>query len=163
MRAKLAFLALGAVFLATSGAHADDYFGGEENGRVVYRIDGSRTKRQRVIIGALAGGAVAFGGIGLLFHLDSRSASNEVSAVGDHTGRTYTQALDDERSRAVRSRKLAIAGYAVGGALVIGTAIALVLTEPDAELIRVDDQPQPSPVSVAPLPGGAVVGGTWSF
>jgi hypothetical protein len=162
MRAKVALLALAGVLFATGGAHADDYFGSDD-GRVVYRLDKSRTKQQRLVIAGLAGGAVVFGGIGLLFHLDSRSASDRITEVGEHSGRTYTPEIDDQRSDALRSRNLAIAGYTIGGALVIASVVALLITEPGAELVTVGNEQQPSPVSIVPLPGGAVVGGTWSF
>jgi hypothetical protein len=162
MRAKVLLLALAGVLAATGVARADDYFGGDD-GRVVYRIDKDRSKNERLAIAGLAGGAVLFGGIGLLFHLDSRSASNEVSAVGSHTGRTYTPAVDDTRSGALQSRNLAIVGYSIGGALLVSSVVALLLTEPGAELVTVGTEPQPSPVSITPLPGGAAIGGTWSF
>lgn len=163
MRAKVLLLALAGVLAAPGGARADDYFGGEDDGRVVYRIDKDRSKNERLVIAGLAGGAVLFGGIGLLFHLDSRSASNEVSAVGDHTGRAYTAELEDTRSDALRSRNLAIVSYSIGGALVVSSVVALLLTEPGAELVTVGTEAQPAPLSITPLPGGAAVGGTWSF
>lgn len=153
-------------------AHADsnDYFGQDApDEHVSFQVDKSRTKKQKIVIASLLGGTALFGGIGLLFHLDSRSASDEVGAVGTHTGLTYTPDLDDTRDRAYSSRTFAIVGYGIGGAFAIATVVALIMTQPGSERYTVGQEeekkvpPVVSRVTVAPTDGGAFVGGTWSF
>jgi hypothetical protein len=160
------------LFVAFPSAHADsnDYFGKDApDEHISFQVDKSRTKKQKIVIASLAAGAVVFGGTGLLFHLDSRSAANEVGAVGLHTGMTYTPELDDTRSRAYSSRTFAIVGYSVGGAFVVATVVALIVTQPGSERYTVgsdEDESSPPVVSgltVVPAVGGAYVGGTWSF
>jgi hypothetical protein len=151
-------------------ASAQDYFGDDApDDKIQFRTDIPRTTEQRIVIASLFGGAALFGGLGLLFHLDSRSKSDEVSAAGEHTGLIYDPSLEDTRKGALRSRTLAIVGYSLGGALVIAGAVALYLTEPGTRVVTVGeekDEPKPAnpvPVSIVPIEGGAMVGGSWSF
>jgi hypothetical protein len=121
----------------------------------------SRPRRQTIWLASLAGGAVAIGGVGVLFHLDSRDKSDQVSAhSGERTGRVYTPEVDDVRRGALRSRKIAIGAYAFGGALLVGTAIAFMVTDPGDELVRVDGGPRPV---VVPVSGGAMLGAQGRF
>ena len=144
-----------------------DYFGEDApEDQITFRKYKERSNRQRLIIGALFGGAALFGGVGLYFNFDARSKSDEVSVVGNHTGLTYTQDLEDTRTGALRSRNVAIASYSVGGLFLIGAIVAFYLTDPGSEVVSVGDEEPPGPtvpVTVAPIPGGAVVGGTWRF
>jgi hypothetical protein len=148
-------------------AGAQDYFqqGGSE--ALTFKVDRERTMRQKVVIGSLFGGSVLFGGVGLLFHIDSKHKSDQVSTdAGHHTGQVYTQELDDTRHAAVRSRNIAIASYAVGGGLLIGTFIAYLLTDPGQETIRVGTEAaggSGARLLVAPTERGALVGGSWRF
>jgi hypothetical protein len=153
-------------------AHADsnDYFGQDApDEHVSFQVDKSRTKKQKIVIASLLAGTVVFGGVGLLFHLDSRSASNDVGAIGSHTGLTYTPELEDTRERALSSRTFAIVGYSLGGAFAIATVVTLIMTQPGSERYTVgrDEEDRVPPVegglTVAPTVGGAYVGGTWSF
>jgi hypothetical protein len=151
-----------ALVASPARAETDPSAGDVPDGDVQFQLERSRTKKQRVVILSLLGGAAVFGGVGLLFHLDSRSASDEVSAVGAHTGRVYDAALDDTRNRALRSRNLAIAGYAVGGAALVGALVAVIITEPGTEVFTVGTEAA-TPVSLAPRPGGFVVEKAWRF
>jgi hypothetical protein len=166
----LILAALLAVAAPTAARAQTDYFGGDAPPEdITFRTDKSRTTRQRILIAGLFGGAAVMGGVGLGFHLDSRSKSDQVSAVGDHTGRIYTPEVDDTRRAALRSRTLAIVGYGAGGALLVAGVIAYFVTEPGTRVVTVgkhkQDQPPPPPVpvSVAPLPGGAMAAAAWSF
>ena len=171
MPGRILLLAALAVAAAPSAAHAQDYFGGDAPPEeITYRTDKPRTRNQRILLVSLFGGAAVFGGAGLAFHLDSRSKSDAVSAVGDHTGRVYTDELDATRRGALRSRTLAIVGYGAGAACLTAAVIAFFVTEPDTEVVTMgkdkNKPPTPTPtvpMSVTPLPGGALVGTAWTF
>jgi len=154
-------------FNASANADQPDYFGKKSvPQKVSFRQAKPRTRRQHIIIASLFGGALAFGGIGLYFHLDSRDASNTLSIAGGEPIRTYDRAADSLRDRAFRSRTLAIVGYSIGGAFIAATIAAMSMTQPGDEIISIDDEPAPKntvPVSVVPVRGGAVVGKAWSF
>jgi hypothetical protein len=87
--------------------------------------------------------------------------------AGRHTGRIYTDELDDTRRAALRSRNLAIASYAVGGGLLIGTFIAYLVTDPGEEVVHVGTEADAGGAAAhllfEPTDDGAVVGGAWSF
>ncbi len=162
--------ALGALLLFfawSAPAGAQDYFqqGGSE--ALTFQVDRERTTRQKVVIGSLFGGSVLFGGVGLLFHIDSKHKSDEVSTdAGHHTGHIYTEELDDTRRAAIRSRNFAIASYALGGGLLVGTLVAYLLTDPGQETIRVGTEAADGSgarLLVAPTDSGALVGGSWRF
>jgi hypothetical protein len=160
-----------AVAAAPTRAHAQDYFGGDTPPEeITFRTDKPRSRGQRILLASLFGGAALAGGIGLVFHLDSRSKSNQVSAVGDHTGRVYDEEVDATRRGALRSRTAAIVGYGVGGAALIAGVIAWFVTEPGTEVVTAgkdkDTKPPPPtapPVSLAPLPGGVLASAGWTF
>lgn len=153
---------------APLAAQADDtdYFGKDRpKDELTYRVDRSRTKKQRVVIASLLGGSLVFAGLGLYFHLDSRDKADELSAAGSHTGQVWTQEREDTRNSGRTSGRLAIGGYVLGGALMIAAGVALVMTQPGSELVKVDDSAtKPAvPVSIAPVRGGAIVGKGWVF
>ena len=163
--------ALAFALAAATPAHAQDYFGAAAE-PMTFEVDKPRTKQAKILIGSLFAGAVVFAGGGLLFHLHARNAADEVSTRTDHhTGKVYTDELDATRRDAVRSGKLAGAGYAIGGGFLVGTFVAYLLTDPGTETIRVGEEeeapaPAPSgrpPVEAAAAPGGGVVGAAWSF
>jgi hypothetical protein len=170
-RMRLIALIVGLVVVVSAvPAHADnDYFKDDSaNQEVTFQVDRARTSRQRLLIGSLFAGAALCAGGGLYFHLDSRAKTNDVEAVDQHTGRIYTEEVADTRSQAFSSRRWAIAGYGVGGLLVVGAVVAFALTDPGKERITVGkDSPEPPapviPVSVLMVRGGAMVGGAWSF
>lgn len=155
-------VAAGVVAPAAARADQTDYFGEDApSDEITFQVEQSRTRKQRILVGGLFGGALAFGGIGLLFHLDSDEKSDSISAVGKFTGRTYDREVEDTRIDALRSRRLAITGYTFGGAMLIGTAVALFLTKPDSEVVTVGDGGES--VSVAPMRGGFAVSKGWRF
>lgn len=126
-----------------------------------FEVDKERTTRQRVLIGSLLGGALAASGIGLLFHVDSRDKSDQVSASGPHTGRIYTRSVDDTRRAALRSRNVAIGAYGVAGGLVIASLVVFLVTDPGTETIVLGER-LPA-IGVEPVAGGALVAGGWTF
>ncbi len=124
---------------------------------IVIDIPGERSRNNKLVLGALTTLAAAAGGIGLYYHLDSRSASNEISA-DVFTGFAWSDRHEGIAQRAERSKTRAAIGYSVGGAFLTAAIVYLFVTEPKTEQMII--QPQ---ASVQPTAGGAVVGGVWSF
>lgn len=127
---------------------------------IVIETPGERTKENKLLLGGLAGAGSLIGGLGLYFHLDSRSAANEVSAK-ETTGKAWTADRQAFADQADRSGTRAIIAYSIGGALLISAAVALIVTEPPTE--RTVIRPRSASPTIAPLEGGAVLGGVWSF
>lgn len=177
MKRLVSAMVVAALLAPAASASAGDYFGQDApSHEISYRVDNPRTTRQRIVLGALFGGAALASGIGLAFHLDSRSKSNDVTETGELSGRTYDPAVDATRRGALRSRTRAIVAYGIGGALAAAGVVALILTDPGSHEVKVGKKKQESvppptvPVSlldVQPvlLRGGAGVQlrGTWSF
>ncbi|NVB80818.1 MAG: hypothetical protein HOV81_20645 [Kofleriaceae bacterium] len=129
--------------------------------RVADIVVTSRPDRPRTTVIGLAAGAgvgVILGGIGLYYHLDSRDASNQLNSHRA-TGEVWSADKQDAYDRAHSSATRAGVFYGVGGAVLIGTLVALILTEPKEETTII----RPHTALVAPTQGGAVVGGMWSF
>jgi hypothetical protein len=122
---------------------------------IVVEVPGERTRNQKIVLGSVAALGVLFGGIAFKYHLDSRDAADAVSA-DVFTGRPWSPALQAEVDRAADARGVATIGYSIGGALLLGVAVAWIVTEPKAtrEVMRPH-------LSLAN--GGASVGGTWSW
>jgi hypothetical protein len=127
---------------------------------IVVEIPGERSLPTKLAVGGIAAGGVLAGVVGLYFHLDSRSAVDNVDA-GRFVGKPWTQDQVDQVDRAARSRTRAAIGYGVGGALVIGAVIAFIVTDPKSET-SVIHTTRATPI-VSPVPDGAVVGGAWRF
>ena len=102
-----------------------------------------------------AGSGLVLSGVGVYFHLDSKSATDE---VGTHkfTGEPWSPALQDSYERANRSAVVAGVFYGLGGAALVATAIAYMVTEPKAETHVIRPH-------VAVGNHSAVIGGGWSF
>jgi hypothetical protein len=143
-----------ALVAAQAPAHAD-------KDEIVIEIPGERSTENKILLGSLAGAGLVLGALGAYWHLDSRSASDEVSA-DSFTGRAWTaedRALFDQ---AERSRGRAIIAYTAGGALLIGAAVLYIVTEPKSERAVIRPHGRGSP-SVTATDGGAILGGMWSF
>jgi len=127
---------------------------------IVIETPGERSTSTKAALGGIFAASLLFGGIGVYWHLDSRSASRDVSA-SKFTGKAWTAddiALADQ---ADRSKTRATIAYGIGGAVLIGAAIAFIVTDPPSETVRIT--PTRGTPTVAPIPGGAVLGGMWSF
>lgn len=124
---------------------------------IVIEVPGARSPMNKLALAATLGAGLVASGIGVYFHLDSRSASDDVEAV-QFEGEAWTQEEVDLVARAERSRGRAVIGYAVGGALVIGAITAFIVTAPKAEraVIRTG-------ASASLIPGGAMAVRTWRF
>jgi hypothetical protein len=92
--------------------------------------------------------------------MSSRSDSDKVSA-SKFTGRAWTpenQALADS---AERSRTRAAVFYGIGTVLVGAAIVGLIATDPKTE--RHVIRPHVSSFGIAPVPGGAIAGGGWTW
>ena len=128
---------------------------------ITFETPGERTTSNIVTAAGVAGAGVVVGAIGLYFHLDSRSASDDVAADGP-TGTPWTTERADLVDQADRSRTRAIIGYSIGGALLVGAIAYWIATDPPSETVVIRPRPAVQPV-IAPTPGGATLGGVWSF
>lgn len=150
-------LAAGALVAALAlPARADDYFSQEEE--ITFEIDRSRSRGERITVASLLGGAVVAGGVGVLFTLDAADKADEVSATGKHSGLVYTPEREETRRDAIRSRRFAIAGYAVGGGLLVAGITAFILTDPGTETMLVSSR-----TALVPTDGGFFAARSWSF
>lgn len=172
MARPLAALALLLASLSWAGparAQQQNYFQQGRSDSLSFTVDRERNTRQRILIASLFGSSVLFGGVGLLFHIDSKDKSDEVSTdAGRHSGRVYTEDLDDTRRAALRSRTFAIASYSISGGFLIGTLVAYLLTDPGQETVHVGTEAMGAGgararLLVEPTDGGALVGGAWRF
>jgi hypothetical protein len=154
--------ALAGSLVAAAPAEADpmpDYFARGVDGRAA---PVERSHRAWAIVGGLAGAALIVGGVGLAFHLDSRSAANQLGASLP-TGEPWDAAHQAVADRAVSSGHKAEALYALGGASMIGAFVVFVLSEHHgADGAVIAGGPARGPL-IVPTAGGAVVGGGWSF
>lgn len=122
---------------------------------IVVTSTGERSAKNIAILASVAGAAALIGGLGVYYNLDSKSAADEVSAhrllsvpwTSDRQA-TYDRAHDS----AVKAEIF----YGVGGALLIGAVVGLIVTQPKTETTVIHPH-------VAVGPGGAVLGGSWSF
>jgi hypothetical protein len=122
-----------------------------------------RSKTNLITMGALGAGGVILGAVGLYFHLDARSASDEVAANG-FTGQPWSADKQATYDRAESSSTKAGVFYGLGGALLLATAITYIITEPSPETMVIHPHTDPKPTAViAPTKGGALVGGAWRF
>ena len=122
-----------------------------------------RSKQNVYMLGGLAIGGALVGALGLYFHMDSRSATDDVAA-NKFLNVPWSAAHQDTYDRARSSSITAGVLYGVGGGLLLATAILYIATEPKPETITIQPRANPKPTAlVAPTPGGAVVGGAWRF
>ena len=136
-----------------------DYFQ-KGGGGVLVRKDRSRTRRQKLLIYGLAGGAALFGGLGAYFHYDSKSIADELSADSDQHQR-WSPELQDKYDRGQLDGKLAIAGYAISAGLIAATIVVVIKTDPGTELETIGPGGAKPVADV--VPGGATVGASWSW
>ncbi|HUJ62128.1 MAG TPA: hypothetical protein VLX92_26660 [Kofleriaceae bacterium] len=127
---------------------------------IVITTEGERSTRNIAVLASIAGAGALLGGVGLYFHLDARSAADQVSA-DQPTGQPWTPADQTAYDRAHSSSVKAAVFYSLGGAALIGAVVGLIVTAPSSETTVI--HPHRGTATFAPAPGGAVVGGVWSF
>lgn len=125
---------------------------------IVIDVPGVRPTTTKIVLGSLIAASAISGIVGLYFHLDSRSAANEVSE-SVFNGKTWTPEREQRFDDGERSKSRAAVGYAIGGAFVIGAIVTLIATEPSSERAVI----RPRHAGVVPVPGGAIAGAGWSF
>jgi len=131
---------------------------------IVIESQPDRSTTNVAVLASLAGAGVLLGGVGLYFHLDSRSASDDVGA-NKPTNLPWTAADQRTYDRAHSSALAAGILYGLGGGLLVTAIVGLIVTEPKSEtlVIHPHGNPQAGP-TIAPVPGGgAVLGGWWKF
>lgn len=126
---------------------------------LVIETPGERTLTNKLVLAGVAVSGGVAGALGVYWHLDSKSASDEVSAA-DYTGKSWTPARAALVEQADRSSTRAMIAYGIGGALLVSTVIAMIVTEPASEVTVIQTTAAPT---FAPVEGGAVLGGVWSF
>lgn len=139
------------------------YFAAPKGKDIVIRSYPDRSSTSIYAMSIAAGIGVVLGGVGVYYHLDSRDQANKINAHS-FTGQTWTPdravIYDEAHSSAVKAGVF----YGIGGAFLLGTAIAYIVTEPKMETTVIHPHTDPKPTAlIAPTPGGALVGGTWSF
>lgn len=157
---------------ASSGEPGESPLPGYRRGHdIVVRYHPDRSRENITMLAILGGASVVVGAVGLYFHLDSRDATLQVES-DRYTGETWTAERQDAYDRAHRSATVAGVTYGIGGALVLATAIAYIVTEPELEtrVIRPHEHGKPQAraersrsLQIGPTRGGAYVGGARSF
>ncbi len=127
---------------------------------IVIETPGERPPTTRAVLGGLLGAGLVVGALGVYWHLDSRSAADDVSSQ-KFTGKAWTSEDIALADQADRSKTRATIAYGIGGALLIGAVIAFIATDPRSETVVIT--PTRGTPTVAPVQGGAVLGGMWSF
>lgn len=153
-------------FAAPTAVHADDvdYFAAKPDSQsVTVKRPKSRTPTQRLQIGgALVIGALC-AGVGVYFHLDSRDAADSVSGGGKLIGEAWTAEHQATYDRARTSGYYAGFGYGLSALFLGGAAVITWMTHPGDEVLVINPGERAATPVVAPVPGGAVVGGAWSW
>ena len=124
---------------------------------IVVEIPGERSTTNIIVLGGVTGAAAIAGIIGVYFHLDSRTISNDLSS-SKATGKAWTPDDVKKESQASDDRTRAAVAYSIGGALLVGAAVAFIVTEPTSEHRIITPH-----TAVQPTQGGALVSHWWSF
>jgi hypothetical protein len=151
------------VMFAVGGrAFAQDYVPPPAAKPYTVEIPGERSRSNVLKLAGVAGAGVLFGALGVYYNLDSRDASNRVSA-DSFTAKPWTPAQQADIDRAHDSKIKAGVFYGVGGALIIGAAIAFIITEPKSQIVEIRPHAPKATPTVAPTSGGAILGEMWTF
>ena len=121
-------------------------------------VPGERSRNNKLFVGGLLAAGVIASGLGVYWHLDSRDASDAV-ASDEFTGEAWTDDKVALVDRAERSRTRAIVAYSIGGAFLIGTLVAYIITDPKSETAII----QTGAIVAPTTDGGAMVSKAWSF
>jgi hypothetical protein len=124
------------------------------------KSQGERTPKTKLVLASVAGAGALIGALGLYYNLDSRSAADQLSALVA-TNRPWTRADQETYDRAGSSGTKATVFYSIGGAALIGAIVLYIVTEPETTTTVI--RPHRAKPVVEPTPGGALLGGTWSF
>ena len=122
---------------------------------IVVTTPGERSTKNIAILASIAGAGALLGGVGVYFNLDSRSAADSVSAHSP-TSTPWTPQRQASFDQAHDSGVKAEIFYGLGGALVIGAVVGMIVTVPKSETTVIHPH-------ITVQPGGATLGGSWSF
>ena len=160
MRAALVLLlAAGRVARADEPADPNDtlVYKAPTGHDIIIDADNDRSTSNIALVAGMAGGGALLGGVGLYFHLDSRSESTKVSATVP-TSRPWLPSDQAAVDQAAGDRTKAAIFYGIGGALVIAAAVTLIVTDPGSTRTVIHPH-----TALVPVPGGAVAMHAWSF
>jgi hypothetical protein len=152
------------VGLVPATAHADDdarSFPDPTGPSYTITSQGERSTNNKLALASIAGGGLLLGAVGLYYHLDSRDAADQVASLVP-TNHAWTAADQETYDRAGTSGTKAKVFYTLGSLAVLTAIVGYIITDPPTETTTITPHRGPKPV-VAPQPGGAVVGGLWSF
>lgn len=124
---------------------------------IVVEIPGERSTTNIAVLGGMTGAAAIAGVIGVYFHLDSRSITNDLSS-STTTGKAWTPDDAKKEGQASDDRTRAVVAYSIGGALLVGATVAFILTAPASERRVITPH-----TALQPTQGGAVISHWWSF
>ena len=163
MRHKpISALIAGAVLSIPMATQADNGYFSKGEKQLVFEEEGERTRTEKITLLSLGGATILAGAVGTYYLLDSQTLSDEISASGMHTLKTWDQDLEDTRLDALRSSKIATVALGMSGAFAAATIVAYIITQPDTEVGYQDWQTKNVP-SIAPTRGGLVMSQGWSF
>ncbi len=168
MRHTSIFALIAGAILATSivawptAAHADGGYFSKGEKQLVFKEAGSRSRTEKITLLSLAGATLLTGAVGTYYLFDSQTLSDEISASGMHTLKTWDQGLEDTRLDAIRSSKIATVSLGMSGAFAAATIVTYMITQPDTKVGYQDWQTKAVP-SIAPTRGGLVMSQGWSF
>jgi hypothetical protein len=126
---------------------------------IVITTERDRDGKNVALLASIAGAGAILAGVGVYYNLDSRDAAASVSPKMA-TGAAWTAARQADYDRAHTSGVKAGIFYGLGGAALITATVMLIATAPGTETTVIHPHYAPT---VAPTPGGAVLGGAWSF
>jgi hypothetical protein len=122
---------------------------------IVVRTQGERSAKNIAILASVAGAGALLGGLGAYYNLDSSSAADSVSAHSP-TSTPWTPQRQATYDQAHDSGVKAEIFYGLGSALVVGAVVGLLVTQPKEETTVIHPH-------ITVQPGGATLGGAWSF
>lgn len=135
------------------------YFSNGEK-QLTFREAGSRTKKEKIVLASVFGVGLLAGAVGTYYLFDSQRLSDEVSASGTHTGKTWSTSLEAKRQDALLSGTIATVGFSLASACLLAGAMTYIFTEPDDDVGYQDWQTRSF---VAPSRDGVVAGQAWHF
>jgi hypothetical protein len=129
---------------------------------IVITVQNDREPKNIAMIAGLAGAGAILGALGVYYNLDSRDAAN---AVSPHmaTNEPWTSVQQADYDRAHSSAVKAGIFYGIGGAALISAVVLMIVTAPGTEQTVIHPHYAKALPTIAPAPGGAVLGGVWSF
>jgi len=131
------------------------YFAAPKGKDIYIKQYSDRSRANIIGLWSTVGAGVVLGGVGLAFHLDYRSKSDDLSSKR-FTGEPWTADRQATYDDAHHSSVMAGVFYGIGGATLLAATVAFIVTEPKAETIVIHPH-------VDAKSGGAIIGGGFEF